>query len=241
MRTSPRGERRPWAVWLARRYTHYKAARALDGVRATGLAAAKARAAEGPLVIAANHVSFWDAFVMVLLDEALGTDGYVLMDKRSLDRLPFMGALGALPLDRSSRETAEADLAAAAALLDRPGRAVWIYPQGRQRPHHVRPLGYRRGVERLARASGAAVLPLALAYPFGDPPQPEAHARFGTPLDPKAPDLAAHIEAETASLLDAVDAAFLAGAPPERLLSRARGKSPEGGLGARLLGARRRP
>lgn len=238
MSPSPRADKRPWALALARRYARFKAGRALDGVRVDGLEQARRLGRETPLLIAANHVSFWDAFLMVLLDEALETDGYVLMDRASLERLPFMGPLGALPLDRSQATTALRDLDEAASLLDRPGRALWIYPQGDQRPHHLRPLCFKRGVQRLAERASAPVLPVALAYHFADAPEPAARVRIGAPLEPSAPDLTLRLEAQVADMLDGLDAAFLTRAPPERLLTPARSRSPERGLGARLLGGR---
>lgn len=238
MSPSPRSTKRPWLLALARRYARWRARRSLAGVRADGLEEVVALARRSPLILAPNHVSFWDAFLMVLVDETLGTDGYVLMDRGNLERLRFFGLLGALPLDRSSPEAAARDLEAVAALLCRPGRAVWIYPQGHHRPHHLRPLGFKRGVCRLAALSGAPVVPVAFAYHFRDEPQPEARVRLGAPIAASEPALRERLEARVAEMLSALDADFVARAPAERMLAPARGRSFERGLGARLLGGR---
>jgi len=141
--------RRPWVLSIARWYAHRRMARAFDGVFVAGLEQARELATREPLVIAMNHVSWWDPFVVVLVDAALGAESYCLMDAENLERLPFFGWLGAVPLRRLEPRLALADLKQHAALLDRPGRVVWIFPQGEQRPAHLRPLGLQRGVSVL--------------------------------------------------------------------------------------------
>ncbi len=96
-RTEPqsRGEgsdatnKKRWALYLARRYVGWTLRSRFDGFFVEGLEEARHVAAERPVIFAASHVSRWDAFALVAADEALGTDGYVLMDERSLARLPF--------------------------------------------------------------------------------------------------------------------------------------------------------
>ncbi len=132
--------RHPAFLRVARRYTRRRISRRLDGLWVSGLDEARAALAGRPLIFAANHVAWWDALLLLPLDEALGGLGWAVMDARNLRRLPFLGWVGALPLDRSSPERSRGCLQACAALLDRPGRALWIFPQGRQRPAHLRPL-----------------------------------------------------------------------------------------------------
>jgi 1-acyl-sn-glycerol-3-phosphate acyltransferase len=44
---------------------------------------------QGPVLIACNHVCWWDAFLLVQLSRALRIDGYCLMDQANLAELPF--------------------------------------------------------------------------------------------------------------------------------------------------------
>ena len=76
--------RSPWFLALARRYARRRLARGLDGFFADGLEAARAAVRARPVVLAANHVGWWDSFLVVALDEALGTEGYALMDAGSV-------------------------------------------------------------------------------------------------------------------------------------------------------------
>jgi 1-acyl-sn-glycerol-3-phosphate acyltransferase len=208
---------------VARWYVRRRMGAAFDGVYVSGLAAARERAAKQPLVFAMNHVSWWDAFVVVAIDEALGTESYCLMDSANLARLPFFGWIGAVPLTRSHPRTALRELRAAAGLLDRPRRVGWIFPQGKQRPAHLRPMGLERGVGIFAAASGAEVLPVSLSYAFRDAPEPAVVASIGQPC--AVPRNGAPDELEQALIagLDANDAFITSGAgaftcvvPPRR-------------------------
>ena len=228
----PATARRPWFLALARRYVRRTLARRMDGVHVGGLDEARALAARGPVLFAPNHVAWWDPLLLVALDEALGTEGYALMDTANLRKLPFFGWLGAVPLQRGS---AREDLAVAAALADRPRRALWIFPQGRQRPAHLQPLDLKPGVAVLARLAQAPVVPVSLAYPFRDAPEPAAAVVFGEPLDPGRVDLLEALEARIVAGLQRIDR-FAEGDEALDTLIAGRGRSPQGGLGSRLLG-----
>lgn len=234
--------RRAWFLPLARGYVRRRLARDLDGVWVHGLSAAANCAAAQPLVLAANHVAWWDSFLLVALDEALGTEGFALMDAENVAQLPFFGWAGAVPLLPSRPR---AGLEAGAALLGRPGRALWIFPQGAQRPAHFRPLGFLPGIRLLARlAPEAAVVPVAFQYLFREAPAPAAYVHFGAPLP--APLIAGErgpqvLEDAVCAGLQSIDAAAASGQNTFVPLIASRHRAAEQGLGARLLGARSRP
>lgn len=172
------------ALALARPYIRRRLRRAFDGLFVEGLESARELAARQPLLVAANHVCWWDALTILAIDEPLGIESHCLMDAENLRRMPFFGWVGAVSLDRRSPRSSVRDLAAATRALDRAGRSLWIFPQGRQRPAHIRPLGLEPGVAWLANRTGAAVLPLSLNYLFREAPQPTIVASFGRPLAP---------------------------------------------------------
>ncbi len=174
--------RHPAFLRFARRYTRRRIARHLDGLWVSGLDEARAALAARPLIFAANHVAWWDALLLLPLDEALGGLGWAMMDSRNLHRLPFLGWVGALPLDRSSPERSRACLQSSAALLDRPGRAVWIFPQGRQRPAHLRPLDLKPGLQTLHAASDVDLVSVSIDYVFLERARPAAVVRFSPPI-----------------------------------------------------------
>lgn len=112
----------------------------------------------GPVLVAANHRSFLDPFVI----GALARRPIYYVAKRELfaNRLQawLLSALGAFPVDRGASD--EEALATARAILAR-GDCVVIFPEGTR----VRrgPLGPpRRGAGRVALETGARVVPVAV-------------------------------------------------------------------------------
>ncbi|MBM4281282.1 MAG: hypothetical protein FJ137_11175 [Deltaproteobacteria bacterium] len=245
---SPTRHKRPWFLSLARGYARRAIARRFDGLFVDGLAEAARLVGQRPVLFCVNHVSWWDPFVLILLDEALGADSYALMDDVNLARLPFFRAVGALPIAVEGGAVARRQLDDAVRTLDRPERALWIFPQGRQRAAHLRPLGFKQGVRLIAaraQKAGAVIVPVALAFPWRQAPAPSVVVRFGAPVDPAdtgGDELTAHVEARVAAMLDDIDAAIdRAGGDrsargPGQALVAPRVENAEHGLGARLLG-----
>ncbi len=112
----------------------------------------------GPLLLASNHRSFLDPFVIGTLVRR----PVYYMAKRELFEKRWqawiLNALGAFPVDRGAGDSDA--MATARAILER-GDCVVVFPEGtRMRPG---PLGEpRRGVGRLALETGAPVAPVAV-------------------------------------------------------------------------------
>ncbi len=112
----------------------------------------------GPVLLAANHRSFLDPFVIGTLTRR----PVYYMAKRELFERPWqawiLSSLGAFPIDRGRGD--EHAMSTARAILER-GDCVVIFPEGtRVRPG---PLGNpHRGVGRLALQTGARVVPVAV-------------------------------------------------------------------------------
>jgi 1-acyl-sn-glycerol-3-phosphate acyltransferase len=114
--------------------------------------------ASGPVIIAANHRSFLDPFVIGTM--ARRPMYYVAKKELFRHRLQgwLLNALGAFPVNRGGQD--EEMVETAKAILRR-GDIVLIFPEGtRTRPGSLgKP---KRGVGRLALESGAPVVPIAV-------------------------------------------------------------------------------
>jgi 1-acyl-sn-glycerol-3-phosphate acyltransferase len=149
--------------------------------------------AEGPAILASNHLSYADWLFMPLTlprrvtfvakAEYFNSPGI----KGWFQRLFFSGA-GQVPIDRSGASAAEGALTAAKRVLAE-GELFGIYPEG-TRSHDGRLYRGKTGVARLALETGVPVIPVAVvgtnvvAPPgkkFGSFTRPVV--RFGKPLD----------------------------------------------------------
>lgn len=149
-----------------------------------GLPEARRRAAEAPLLVVSNHTSWWDPLVILHVStHLLGTDGHAMMDARNLRRLPFFALVGAFGVDLDRPSDGAAAVRHAAKLLDRPGRLVWIFPQGEERPVDERPLGFREGAAHVARVARRAVtIPAGIRYVFAGEERPRLYVSLGAPV-----------------------------------------------------------
>jgi 1-acyl-sn-glycerol-3-phosphate acyltransferase len=113
---------------------------------------------KGGVILAANHRSFLDPFVV---GACLFRPVYFVAKKELFDRRWqgwLLNRLGAFPVKRGQSD--EESMQTALALLAR-GEAVVIFPEGTR--HREGPLHEpRRGVGRLALESGAPVVPIAI-------------------------------------------------------------------------------
>ena len=149
----------------------------------------------GPLIVASNHLSFIDSFIIPLavprpvtyIAKADYFEGGGL--KARFVRW-FMTNLGHVPVRRGARRAAMGALEQAAEVLDNSG-AFAIYPEGTRSPDGRLYRG-RTGVGWLVLESGARVLPVALEgtekiQPLGASlPRvfgPRPTVRIGPPMD----------------------------------------------------------
>jgi 1-acyl-sn-glycerol-3-phosphate acyltransferase len=117
---------------------------------------------EGPVIIAANHISYFDPLCLGVCIDAAGRQVRFLA-KSELYRNPVLGAVlrgaGQIPVYRDTRDAGQALVEAVAAMRD--GAAVAIYPEGTTtRNPDFSPMKAKNGVARLAALTGAPVVPV---------------------------------------------------------------------------------
>ncbi|MFH8341838.1 lysophospholipid acyltransferase family protein [Streptomyces sp. AM6-12] len=149
--------------------------------------------AEGPAIVAGNHLSFSDHFLMpailkrriTFLAKAEYFTGPGI--KGRLTAFFFRGA-GQIPVDRSGKEAGQAAIREGLGVL-RKGELLGIYPEG-TRSHDGRLYKGKVGVAVMALTAGVPVIPCAMIGTFEAQPPGRAlprvrpvTIRFGKPLD----------------------------------------------------------
>ena len=192
-------DRHPWATALLRRSIRRSVATGLGGVWVRGPLPV------GGTVLAPNHHSWWDGYVLRELSGWAGADFRVLMTGRQLSRFPFLRRVGAV----DAREVRAAVRAA------RAGAWVVVFPEGA-----VQPAGPLRTVQPgaawIARNADVPLVPVALRAVMRGGQWPEAYVRLGAavPADELHP---ATIHAAITHELAALDAELDSSDPEQPL------------------------
>ena len=173
-----------WFCWWFSRNAEGRIRRAFDQVRVRGLEALRAELARGPVLAVSNHTAWWDPLVsLVLSHRVLGADAFAMMDAANLRRLPFFAKVGAFGVALEDPADGARAIRYASKRLDRPGRLVWVFAQGREVPVTARPLRFEAGGALIARvARGAVVVPIGIRYEHGEAPEPSLWLSIGSPL-----------------------------------------------------------
>ena len=144
----------------------------------------------GPVILAANHISFFDTDVLMFSVPRrtyfVGKAEY--MNSWTTRRL--FPAFGLIPIERAAARQAMATLGVAAGALEQ-GHVLGIYPEGTRSRDGLLHRGHS-GVAQLALMTGATIVPVGLVgtdriQPVGARvPRPfrRAEIRFGPAIDP---------------------------------------------------------
>ncbi|MEU1627253.1 lysophospholipid acyltransferase family protein [Streptomyces sp. NPDC020096] len=150
---------------------------------------------EGPAILASNHLSFSDSFFLpAILDRKVTfiakAEYFTSPGVKGKLTAAFFKGVGQLPVDRSgARGAGEAAIKSGLDVLAR-GELFGIYPEGTRSPDGRLYRGKPGGLARVALASGAPVIPVAMIdtekiQPPGKvvPKLMRPGIRIGKPLD----------------------------------------------------------
>ncbi|MFD7546680.1 lysophospholipid acyltransferase family protein [Streptomyces sp. NPDC059578] len=151
--------------------------------------------AEGPAILASNHLSFSDSFFLpAVLDRKVTfiakAEYFTTPGVKGRMTAAFFKGVGQLPVDRSGvRGAGEAAIRSGIEVLER-GELFGIYPEGTRSPDGRLYRGKPGGLARVALATGAPVIPVAMIdtekiQPPGKvlPKLMRPGIRIGKPLD----------------------------------------------------------
>jgi len=136
-----------------------------------------------PLVIYANHSSWWDGLVIRHILRRYDFENYVMMEEKQLRELFLFRKLGAFSVVREKpREAVKSINYAADLLKENPNRTILIFPQGEILPNDIRPLEFYNGLSRIIeKAEMCSAVPIALRYEFLGNYKPEIYVKINAP------------------------------------------------------------
>jgi 1-acyl-sn-glycerol-3-phosphate acyltransferase len=183
--------------------------RSFHGVRVTGAHHFVTAGNSGvPLILYANHGSWWDPMVSIFLADRLMShrQHFAPMDAAALERYGILKRVGIFPVEMKSARGAVQFLRTGETIL-RGGGILWVTPQGQFVDSRVRPLQFKPGLAALAcrtaaSAGSCTVLPLAIEYPFWDERLPECVLCFGDAVHVTAGDDADAVQAKLIAALE---------------------------------------
>ncbi len=236
-----------FVLWFFRRIVRRYFRRHFSGVRLSrnsNLAGLD----DGKLIVYANHSSWWDPMVLVLLAAELmpSRKHFAPMDAAALQRYGIFKKIGVFGVEINTARGAAKFLRTGKAILAS-GGALWVTPQGRFADSRERPLGFKPGLAALAAKmeGGCTVLPLAIEYVFWDERLPETLLHFGAPVridGQSTEEVHRLLEAELLKTMEALKAEAMARNPAAFSLVH-NGTVGTGGfyeMGQRMLAAVRR-
>ncbi|WP_428391933.1 lysophospholipid acyltransferase family protein [Lichenicoccus sp.] len=182
-RETPAALRSPILFRLFAYYLRLRVRRGFHAIRLSGQLPVVPRGQ--PVIVFANHPSWWDPAVFIILGDTLfrGRPGYGPMESDALRRYGFFRRLGAFGIEKNTAAGARRFLEIARAVLAEPGAMIWVTAEGNFTDPRVRPVRLRPGVAHLARSiPDAVLLPLAVEYVFWNESRPELLVRFGNPI-----------------------------------------------------------
>lgn len=155
--------------------------RRFAALRVQGIENLQNRESDLPLVLYANHSSWWDGLVAFEIGRAARLDHFLMMEEKQLKQLFLFRRLGAFSVVRENpRQSLRSINYAVEILKEKPNRALWIFPQGEILPNEARPLRFYQGLARIVEKTGECIaVPVAMRYEFLGKFKPAAFAKIG--------------------------------------------------------------
>lgn len=99
-----------------------------------------------------NHHSWWDGLIPFLLNQRLfRQNARGMMEDKQLHQYPFFRKLGVFSIDLSSPRASVQAMRYSVTSMNRPGAALYIFPQGKIEPFRTSNLNFKKGIGWLAK------------------------------------------------------------------------------------------
>ncbi len=145
---------------------------------------------DAPLLVIANHFSFWDGFIIQYLNlKRFRKKFYFMMLEEQLKKRMFLNKCGGFSISKNPKELIES-INHAATLLKDSNNMVLIFPQGHIETKYRFPFHFEKGVEAiLKRSSGSArILFIANMIEYYSQARPSLFIHYEQPKLGKQPN-----------------------------------------------------
>lgn len=134
-----------------------------------------------PLIIYANHSSWWDGLILFEILKNLDFENYVLMEEKQLLNFKFFRRLGAFSIIRDKPFEIKKSLRYILKLLTNgSNKTLLIFPQGQIFPNDRRPLQFFEGLTYLCETiPKCGLIPCSIRIEFLGEFKPEIFVHFG--------------------------------------------------------------
>lgn len=142
-------------------------------------------APDAPLIVYANHPSWWDPLLAHYLNARLFNPRqlYAPIDASALEKYKVFSKLGFYGVNMASHSGAAAFLKQSIGILEHPATALWITPEGRFCDCRDYSAPFMPGLSHLCtKLTRGVILPMAMEYVFWEERLPECLIRFGDPV-----------------------------------------------------------
>jgi chlorobactene lauroyltransferase len=172
------------AAWFETTFDLYNRSllwRRFKSLNINGLEYLQERDKTVPLVLYANHSSWFDPLVAYRISRLAKLDAYAMMEEKNLRKLMFFRKIGAFSVVRENpRKAVKSINYIVEEIKAKPNRAVWIFPQGEIQPNDIRPLELFHGLARIVEKTGRCyAAPVAMRFEFLEDFKPEIFADIG--------------------------------------------------------------
>lgn len=141
------------------------------------------------VLIAPNHISWWDGFIIDYLNRIIYTRKiYVMMLEEQLKRYRFFSRIGAYSIDPGNLKEIKESLSYTKELLTDNNNLVVIYPQGVLTPFNLNYSPLKKGLLKITESpvSVFSVLPFACKISYYNERHPEIYIYFGSVMNSDA-------------------------------------------------------
>lgn len=173
------------SVWFEKVFAVYNQnliKRRFHSLQVSGLEFLRDKDARMPLIIYANHSSWWDGLVAFELFRQAKLDAFCLMEEKHLKKLFLFQRLGAFSIVRENPREAVKSINYAVELLKKTGGTLLMFPQGEIVSYDSRPIKFYTGLSRIIAQIGKVyAVPMAMRYEFLGEFKPQIFVKIGQP------------------------------------------------------------